>query len=454
MNRAGKTAFARNTRVTRNCCVTAENDLISPSCAFLFLFLVGTRTVCTRQRNSYIAVFMVRILSLLLFVGLSFANAQQRLPNTPILSTHAEISVVTIGPWQGELYSAFGHSAFRVYDPILLMDDFYNYGVFDFDQPNFYLNFARGHLNYKLGVDQYPLYRDYFIRHNRYIHEQILNLDSAQKQAVFDYLFWNSQPENAYYFYDYFYDNCASRLRDILKSNFQDDLRFDSTFITTNYTIRQLTDLYLQHQPWGDLGIDICLGLPMDKHARPYEYMFLPDYIESSFDHAVLADGDSVKPLVKRKVSVYESIPEGPPKSLIHPWLAFGLFLALTAWITWRDWRAKKISKWFDTVVFGGMGLLGVLLFTLWVATDHRAAARNMNLLWAMPLHVFVLPAFWKDRRWAFTYFKVNAIILLLTLVLWAWLPQQLNVFLIPVVVALMIRAAWIGWGERRISTL
>ena len=77
-----------------------------------------------------------------------------------------------------------------------------------------------------------------------------------------------------------------------------------------------------------------------------------------------------------------------------------------------------------------------------------------MNLLWAMPLHVFVLPAFWKDRRWAFTYFKVNAIILLLTLVLWAWLPQQLNVFLIPVVVALMIRAAWIGWGERRISTL
>jgi hypothetical protein len=391
---------------------------------------------------------VIRIATLLL-IGVGIANAQQRLPNTPTLSSHAALSVITIGPWQGELYSAFGHSAFRVYDPELAMDDFYNYGVFDFDQPNFYLNFARGHLNYKLGVDPYPLYRDYFIRHNRYIHEQVLNLDSVQRQVVFDYLFWNAQPENAYYFYDYFYDNCASRLRDILKNNFHEDVRFDSTFITTNYTIRQLTDLYLQHQPWGDLGIDICLGLPMDKHASPYEYMFLPDYIEASFDRATLVKGDSTKPLVKEKIAVYEAVPEDTPTSLIHPWLAFGLLLALTTWITLTDWKKKKTSKWFDTVLFGTVGLLGVLLLLLWVATDHRAAAKNFNLLWAMPLHVVAVPALWKNRAWAKNYFKVNTILLILTLLFWAWLPQQLNVFLIPVVVALTIRSGWIGWGEK-----
>jgi len=398
---------------------------------------------------SYILAAMIRGISSFLALVPLLCFAQQRLPDTPTLSSSAQISVITIGPWQGELYSAFGHSAFRVFDPTLAIDDFYNYGVFDFDQPNFYLNFARGHLNYKLGVDPYPLYRDYFIRHNRYIHEQVLNLDSAQRQAVFDYLYWNSQPENAYYFYDYFYDNCASRLRDILQNNFRQDLRFDSTFITTNYTIRQLTDLYLKHQPWGDLGIDICLGLPMDKHARPYDYMFLPDYIESSFDHAVLVHGDATKPLVKEKISVYETVAEDPPKSLIHPWVAFGLLLALTILISWSDWRKRRISKWLDTIFFGGVGLVGLLLLLLWVATDHRAAAKNFNLLWAMPLHVIAVAALWKNRAWVEKYFRGNAVLLALTLLLWAWLPQQLNIFLIPVVVSLLIRSAWIGWGRK-----
>ena len=392
---------------------------------------------------------MSRFIAVLFLLGLVAAHAQDRLPNTPLLSTHAEISIVTIGPWQGELYSAFGHSAFRVYDPILLVDDFYNYGVFNFNQPNFYINFAKGHLRYQLAVDPYPLYRDYYIRHNRYLHEQILNLDSAQKQAVFDYLFWNAQPENAYYMYDYFYNNCASKLRDIIKGSFKQDVVFDSTYITTDYTIRQLTDLYLKHQPWGDLGIDICLGLPMDKHAEPYEYMFLPDYIESSFDHATLMQGDSVKPLVKEKVSVYESYPEEPPKSLIHPWLAFGLFLALTLWVTWNDWRKKKTSKWFDSFVFGVVGLVGILLLLLWLAIDHRAAARNMNLLWAMPLHVFVVPFLWKWKPWVTNYFQTMSGLLAITLLSWAWLPQQLNVFLIPVVIALGMRAWWNGWGKK-----
>jgi hypothetical protein len=389
---------------------------------------------------------MTRLLIIVFLVAAGLAKAQERIPGTPVLSRNAEISAITIGPWQGELYSAFGHSAFRVYDPVHQIDDFYNYGVFNFDQPNFYLNFARGHLNYMLGVDPWPLYRDHFIRYNRYVHEQVLNLDSAQKQAVFDYLFWNAQPENAYYMYDYFYNNCASKLRDILKSNFKSDIKFDSSYITTDYTIRELTDLYLMHQPWGDLGIDICLGLPMDKHAKPYEYMFLPDYIESSFDRATIRSAGVERPLVRQKLIIYESAPEDPPKSLVHPWMAFGLLLALTFWITWKDWQKKRTSKWFDLVLFGSVGVLGILLLLLWVATDHRAAARNLNILWAMPLHVFVMPFYWKGAAWTKKYFSGIAILMAVILLLWPWLPQQLNVFLIPVVAALAVRAGWNGW--------
>jgi len=374
------------------------------------------------------------------------ASAQPKVINAPQLSPSAEISIVTLGPFQGELYSAFGHSAIRVYDPGNSIDAFFNYGIFSFNQPNFYLNFARGHLNYKLDVDPYAPWRDYYISNNRFVHEQILNLNAGQTQKVFEYLYWNVQPENQYYLYDYFYNNCATKLRDVLKITLKDDVVFDSTFIKTDYTIRQLTDLYLKHQPWGDLGIDICLGLPMDKHASPYEYMFLPDYIEQSFDHATVRRDSVILPLVKAKVSVFESAPENPPSSLFHPWLVFGLFLAFTIWITWRDIKSHRKSKWFDAVIFGIVGAVGLLLFLLWTATDHRAAARNLNVLWAMPLHLIFVPLYMFSKKIAITYFKGIAILYALLLVSWAFLPQQLNVFLIPVVIALAIRAWFIGY--------
>lgn len=386
----------------------------------------------------------IQFLALLLVV--QTAVAQQKVMNTPRLSPQAEISIVTIGPWQGELYTAFGHSALRVYDPQSSIDAFLNYGVFDFNQPNFYLNFARGHLNYKLDADPYPLYRDYYISQNRFVHEQVLNLNAEQAQKVFDYLYWNLEPENQYYLYDYFYNNCATKLRDVLKVALQEDVNFDSTFIKTDYTIRQLTDLYLEHQPWGDLGIDICLGLPMDKHASPYEYMFLPDYIEQSFNHATIRTDSTVLPLVKTTIPVYQVQLEDHPKSLFHPWVVFGLFLLITIALTWLDVKSNRQSKWFDAILFGVVGAIGLLLLLLWTVTDHKAAARNMNILWAMPLHLVFVPLYLMSKKIATTYFKGIAILSVVLLLTWAWLPQQLNVFLIPVVIALTVRAWRIGY--------
>ena len=200
-------------------------------------------------------LFLLPIFALTILVRPAFT--QPAAVDAMQLSPNAQISIVTIGPWQGEVYSAFGHSAIRVYDPQFGVDAFFNYGAFTFNQPNFYLNFAKGHLNYKLDVDPYPLYRDHYISYNRFLHEQVLNLDAAQTQKVFNYLFWNSQPENQYYLYDYFYNNCATKLRDVLKETLKDDVTFDGSYITTDYTIRELTDIYLKYQPWGDLGIDI-----------------------------------------------------------------------------------------------------------------------------------------------------------------------------------------------------
>ncbi len=377
-----------------------------------------------------------------IFIALLLLSIRAQSQSLP-LSEGAQISVITCGPTPTELYAAFGHSAIRVYDPDQQIDFAYNYGVFDFDQPNFYLNFARGYLYYKLGVYHYPHFRDYYISHNRYVHEQILDLTTEQKQKVFDYLEWNGKPENQTYRYDYFYNNCATKIRDVLAETLKDELKFDGSFVKTDYTIRDLTDLYLGPQPWGDLGIDICLGLPMDKKAAPYEYMFLPDYIEYSFDNATI----NSKPVVKQKVSVYEAIPEGIPFSFFHPWIVFGAFMLITVILSYYDWKRKKLSRWFDVTVFSAVGWIGVLLLLLWTATDHQAAARNFNLLWALPLHAIAAILLLKKQSpsWLITYFKGTAILLAATLLLWFILPQQLNIFLIPITIALMIRASLIS---------
>lgn len=353
------------------------------------------------------------------------------------LSAKAEISILTLGPTQTELYSAFGHSAIRVYDPQSGIDYAYNWGVFDFDQPNFYLNFARGYLYYKLGVYPYDRFRDYYIYYNRYVHEQKLNLTQAQKQKLYEYLVWNNQPENQHYRYDYFYNNCATKVRDVFITVFADSVHFDGSYIQSKYTIRDLTDIYLSQQPWGDLGIDICLGVPMDKKATPNEYMFLPDYIESGFNHATL----NALPLVREAVSVYESREEEKEKGLVHPLLAFGLFALLALLLSAWDVKRKKISRWFDAILFSVLGIVGLLLFCLWFFTDHQAAAVNFNLLWALPTHCVVAIALFTNRKWIGIYFLITAAIALLTLLLWPFLPQALNIFLLPLVAAVLIRS-------------
>jgi len=368
-----------------------------------------------------------------------FASAQSFVQ----LGERAEISVLTLGPSQEELYSAFGHSSFRVYDPDQNIDEAYNYGVFDFDQPNFYLNFAKGYLYYKLGVFDYQRFKNHYIRDNRYVHEQVLNLTPAQKQTMYNYLQRNALPEFEHYRYDYFYNNCATKIRDVTAEALAaDSVKFDGSYITTNYTIRDLTDIYLKQQPWGDLGIDICLGLPMDKTAAPHEYMFLPDYVESSFAHGSIIQNGIRVPIVKEKISVNESREENPEEGLPHPLYIFGALMIIALVISFLDERNKKLSIWFDVLLFSVAGLIGILLFFLWLATDHQAAARNFNLLWAVPLHIIAIPAMITGSpRWLKSYFLGIAILSAFTLLTWPILPQRLNYMLIPVVITLGVRA-------------
>lgn len=386
---------------------------------------------------------IIRLLIFLLVItGFATAIAQPMR-----LSPSARISLITCGPWQGELYSAFGHSAYRVLDPVANIDWVFNYGTFDFNQPNFYLNFARGRNMYMLAVQDYPPFRNYYQEHNRYIHEQVLNLDIHQSQLLFNYLWNNAQPENRTYRYDYFYDNCSTRPRDVLKAVFGNDIHFDFGWVKESPSIRDLTDQYLIQQPWGDLGIDICLGLPMDKAATAEEHLFLPDYLEKAFDHATISFQGKQQPLVLEKASVFEPHPETFPLNWTHPWVIFGVLAGWLIYASYRNFRNKDTSRAIDNTLLIVTGSLGLLLTLLWLATDHAAAARNLNLLWAMPLNLVALFLSGKIKA---LYFRCLSVLTGLLVITWPILPQELNIYLLPIVFGLLARYVLNGWFSDR----
>lgn len=385
------------------------------------------------------------ILLFVLLPLLQFAKAPQ-------LSSKAEIYIVTCGPYQGELYSAFGHSAVRVFDPVNGYNIIFNYGVFDFNQPNFYLNFTKGQLNYQLATTYYDSFLSVYVRENRFVHEQALNLRQDQKQKVFDFLEWNARPENKNYFYDYFHNNCATKIKDALKDIFQDSLVMDLSYIDTEYSIRDLMDLYLDQQPWGDFGIDLCLGMTIDKPVDPEVYMYLPDYIESGLNHSYIINKKGEKePLIKETVVSYSPTEEAEGYSWNQPFTIFSILLILGIFITYLGSKRDKNYFALDISLFTFIGILGWLLSILWLFTDHKAAAYNLNVIWALPFHFPIALMLLKSNKPKFLkgYFKITAVLYVLLLLNWAWLPQNLHNGLIPFVILLLIRSVWI---MRRLS--
>ncbi|MEM9672334.1 MAG: DUF4105 domain-containing protein [Bacteroidota bacterium] len=305
------------------------------------------------------------------------------------LSPDATISLLTYSP-SSQLYTAFGHSALRVKDPTQSMDRVYNYGTFDFEEPGFYLKFMRGKLNYKLSAYDFRYVELEQQQRQMNVREQVFNLTQEQKQALFDFLNNNALPENRFYLYDFFYDNCATRIRDAFQVVLGESLQLDTTFVlpAEQKTFRQLIDEYLDPQPWADFGIDLALGARIDQTASPYEYMFLPDYLAEGLGGSTLTRDGQTVPLVKRdEIIMAETQEMLSPTEYMHPrWTFIALFAVFLVWTIIT--RKQKPVHWPDITLFTAIGLLGTLLLILWLATDHQTTKENWNLLWAHPLHL------------------------------------------------------------------
>ncbi|NVK83964.1 MAG: DUF4105 domain-containing protein, partial [Cytophagia bacterium] len=182
------------------------------------------------------------------------------------LSDQAEVSLITVGPGPS-LVDCFGHSALRVKDPALNIDKAYNYGIFDTTEKGFYIRFAAGTQQYMVAAYDFSLFVDSYVRQNRWMTEQVMNITQEEKQAIFEFLENNILPQNRLYLYDQFFDNCATKLRDIPKSVLGDKLRFHGEYLTEEASYRDLVDENSFNHLWLDLGIDIGLGNIVDRKA-------------------------------------------------------------------------------------------------------------------------------------------------------------------------------------------
>ena len=348
---------------------------------------------------------------------------------------NVEFSVITIGPYENELYSAFGHSGIRYRDKINNIDLFYNYGIFDFDQPNFYLNFLNGRLLYMVGKYNYQTVESFYINQKRYIKEQVLNLNDSEKIILYNYLEQNIKPENRTYLYNYVYNNCATKIRDILITVYGERITFKDS--NDNLSIRDLMDKYLQNNKWGDLGIDICLGSEIDKKANSSEEMFLPEYLFSSLDSSLL-DGETN---LISETNIINSNSVKIQKNIFQPRLVLLLFLMLCLMVSFRQIKYGLKYIYFDFIVFFISGIIGVLLIYLWFFTDHLSSF-NYNLIWALPFNVifsFLLIINIKSRftKW---YMIFKSAVLLSLLILWGIIPQNLNDLLIFLILGMLLR--------------
>ena len=217
------------------------------------------------------------------------------------LSPQAEISILTIAPGTS-LNDAFGHSGFRVKDSKYGLDVVYNYGIYDFNTPNFYTKFAQGKLNYLIGKNYFTDFYNSYVRQNRTIEEQLLNINEAEKQKLFNYLETNYKPENRGYLYDFFFDNCATKIKDVTAKNLSNTITFNTPKELQPESFRTLIQNQLETNSWGSVGIDLALGSVIDKQATAEEHMFLPKYIHLFFNEATVAN----KPLVKKDFVLFK----------------------------------------------------------------------------------------------------------------------------------------------------
>lgn len=398
-----------------------------------------------RKIKNYIIVILLTI------SGLSAVNAQGI-----TLSDLATLSLITCSPGP-QIYALFGHTAIRLVDPTRGLDIVFNYGMFNFNKPNFYLKFIQGATDYELGAYETKYFLPEYRERNSSVTEQMLNLTTVEKQQLADALFVNYQPENREYRYNFVYDNCSTRPRDKILSVIKDKVVYD--YVSEPQTFRNWVGTYTGENTWAKFGIDMLLGREADELSTRWSSMFLPEVLCREFGAVKIIAHDGTtrslvnaeKIIVPRQDSIVKTNFLQLPITVTLTVLLLGVFLIF------YEKRRKKYYKIIDSVLLIVSGLAGVIIFYLMFFSVHPLVHSNFNLLWCNPLNVLVGLFLWNRKlRSVINYFQLaNVLLFFGALLVFVLSVQALNVAFIPLIVLLLVRSVnWIMKKSKQLKKL
>lgn len=323
------------------------------------------------------------------------------------------VSLMTFGPGR-EVWERFGHNAIWIHDPVHGTDQAYNYGLFDFRQENFILRFVRGQMWYWMAGFPSESYIRQYERDNRSVWVQELDIPPKARLELQQFLQWNELPENRFYHYDYYRDNCSTRVRDAIDRVLGGTIRRQTSPLPTGTTYRFHTQRLTSNDALIYTGLLVALGERVDRPLSAWEEMFLPVALRDHLRKVSLAgpNGTTI-PLVRSERTIFESTAPPPPDSppnWILGYLAIGLGLGASAFALARAAPGNRLAGGAFLALVSAWaliaGIAGVVLAGLWGGTDHVAAASNENLLQLNPLSLALIPFLAGagrkyPRRWA-----------------------------------------------------
>ncbi|MBS0011020.1 MAG: DUF4105 domain-containing protein [Bacteroidales bacterium] len=373
-----------------------------------------------------------RFTLIFVFSLLNLFNLSSQEPGT-------EVYLLTCDPGP-ESYTMYGHSALRLYDSLSGTDVVYNWGVFDFNTPNFNYKFAKGRLNYMLSAYSYKSFLNEYRPTNRSVYSQKLYIPEAELMKLKKLLDENLKPENVFYKYDFFRDNCATRIRDIIEDVYGNKLIYPDKEEDTKVTFRRRIDEFHQGVLWMDAGIDLLLGSPADEPCGFRESMFLPEYLMENLGEAHVVDGDKRVMLLGPTELVFDHVrPVYDTGIMKQPWfwltVAFIVIFFFSIFI-----RSRVIHNAFDVVFWSVLTVLALLMIFLNYITDHEAMGNNFNMIWLNPLIPISLYAIFSKYKlyWFWRAQIALAVIFMLVIVI---ISQSINPAFIPVILMIIIRS-------------
>lgn len=357
----------------------------------------------------------------------------------PIQPENTQISLLTCSP--GELiYELFGHTAIRIEDPTSGIDFVANYGLFDFNQDNFVYRFVRGKTDYQVGVQYTTSFLAGYKERGSSVRQTTLNLTTEQKTYLLTRLDENLRPENREYRYNFIYDNCATRVRDLIEMSVSQQVSYPTH--VENYTFREAIMLYTANAPWSQLGFDLCLGEGTDRTASQRELFFLPEMLGNAYHSARIMTSNQSIPL-----NLHSSVLVPKTRENTSSWFTPTLcaYLLLLASI-FASFFLRKKRKWLeisDVVLNTINGLGGCIILFLILFSQHPFTFENYNIMWMNPLTLFPLLAviFPFLKKLNGLYYAGTSIMWLAFIILMPILPQNFNAAVLPWVLTLLLRS-------------